>query len=226
MANTENYQEPKTKQSETVKRNDFRMVFFALLESAMRYREATWREDVEEIEQESIRGAEGYKQSMALLGTPVDKGFDKRVEKKIKATTVDFHDKQVKFNKIAYQTIKDMETRLTAKSKIAFDNYATAFGLMAEELVAAKNTTEILTICKLYNAGVMDGYFSQIRNELSANQSETPVEEVISDGDHLKIQRDNVGGPVAEQVSEELNQKYEQVDLTELNKGDEKLEQI
>lgn len=94
--------------------------------------------------------------------------------------------------------IDNLEKMLSPEAKIKFDNYSTAYALMCEELVKAKNTTEIIAICKAYNDGYLENVFSQAKaKEEALNQKYEvgidpytlfPGDKVIHDGDHLRVE--------------------------------------
>lgn len=148
------------------------MIFLALLDAAMRYREGYFREDIETYVEhlESMRGeqlkeAEGKLTNGQLLNTRV---FHRRFDERVKTMVINFKNKQEEFNRIAYKKVEEVVNHTGPAFKYQFDNYATGFGILAEEFLKAKNTTELLTVCKLYNQGLMENTFAEIRKQREA----------------------------------------------------------
>lgn len=161
-----------------------RMIFLALLDASMRYREGYFREDIEQyIEHlENGRNFELQKTKDKLLsGMNLNerawhRAFDKRVE----TLVVNYKLKQEQFNRTAYKKVEEIVEQMGASFKYNFDNYATGFGLLAEEFIKAKNTTELLTVCKLYNQGLMESTFAEIRKQRE-NEKTSSIDESRSD---------------------------------------------
>jgi hypothetical protein len=110
----------------------------------------------------------------------------------------DYVHKQEMLNKAIYGAIEAATKNHSEQSAKAFDNYSTAFGMMAEELINAKNKEELLILCKMYNEGKFDDDFKAAKEQAY----EKPKEDVV-DGDHLRIEKNfdaNAAPPVAEQV--------------------------
>lgn len=148
------------------------MIFLALLDAAMRYREGYFREDIETYAEhiESMRGeqlkeTEGKLANGQLLNTRV---FHRRFDEKMKTMIINFKNKQEEFNRVAYKKVEEVVNHTGPAFKQQFDNYATGFGILAEEFLRAKNTTELLTVCKLYNQGLMENTFAEIRKQREA----------------------------------------------------------
>lgn len=122
----------------------------------MRYREGYWREDIEAFKKEQELKAD-------FEADAKERGWRKRHQKKIDAMTLHYRQKQEGLNKSIYEYIENIISRLGTEAKIGFDNYATGCAKMIEEYVKAKNTVEILTVCTLYNQGLMDDVFEATR---------------------------------------------------------------
>lgn len=161
-------QSPQEEQKSTLTEKR-RMIFLALLDAAMRYREGYFREEIEGyvVHVESLRG-----QQLELTKSKLTKGqvlneriFNRRFDEKAKSMIVNFKNKQEEFNRIAYKKIEEVVENMSPDFKYRFDNYTTGFGILMEEFMAAKNTTELLTICKLYNQGLMESTFAEIRKK-------------------------------------------------------------
>ncbi len=158
------------------------MIFLALLDAAMRYREGYFREDIETYVEhlESMRGeqlkeAEGKLRNGQLLNVRV---FHRRFDERVKTMVINFKNKQEEFNRIAYKKVEEVVNHTGPAFKQQFDNYATGFGILAEEFLRAKNTTELLTVCKLYNQGLMENTFAEIRKQ---REAEAKVEVEVHD---------------------------------------------
>ncbi len=155
-----------------IQTNTYRMVFYALLEAAMRYRESYFRDDFDTY-------YEGLKKAnQKPLENAKSHSEERKIISFIKGKQLNFEQKQKKLNDTLYAAIKELEDSLSPAGKTAFDNYSTAYGLMADELAKAKNTTEILTVCKLYNSGAMDSTFDELKkSEYKPGTNPPPAKE-------------------------------------------------
>ena len=133
------------------------MIFLALLDAAMRYREGYFREDIEAYDV--------HLQTSLINAKLDDRGSLRRGKEKCKNMLINFKNKQEEFNRIAYKKVEEVVEQMSPGFKYNFDNYATGFGILAEEFLKAKNTTELLTVCKLYNQGLMENTFAEIRKQ-------------------------------------------------------------
>lgn len=147
------------------------MIFLALLDAAMRYREGYFREDIEAYDI--------HLQASLMNAKLDDRGSLRRGKAKCDNMLIQFKNKQEEFNRIAYKKVEEIVEQMGVGFKNNFDNYATGFGILAEEFLKAKNTTELLTVCKLYNQGLMENTFAEIRK-----QRENEKEITITDGDN------------------------------------------
>jgi hypothetical protein len=148
--------------------NEYRMIFYALLEAAMRYREGYFREDVD-LYTETLM--EKFKDDLNNAKSSAEKA---RIEKLIKGKTLALRQKLEKTNTVLYEAIAELEETLSEKGKVFFDNYSTAYGLIAEELAKAKSTMQILTVCQLYNSGAMDETFEELKKS-EYKEEKTPT---------------------------------------------------
>lgn len=175
---------------------NLKMIFFALIEAATRYREGYWREEVEDFKNDCVADAEaqvkkaeaevpkqGYKK---YIHTPAKEA---KMVSKIKGLVLGKEQELVRFNDAMYKEIDKLKGVFNKDAETGFDNYATGMGLILEEYVKAKNTKEILMICSMYNLGKFDHVFKSLEE-----QPKTPeyAERTVADA-----QRDV--------VSEELN---------------------
>ena len=164
-------------------RDEHRIIFYALLEASMRYRESYFREDIEEYNK-------GINETYEAIKITSNMSFSQAQKRnaKVKNIIIENKLKQEAFNKTCYDMIDNLEKMLSPEAKIKFDNYSTAYALMCEELVKAKNTTEIIAICKAYNEGYLENVFSQAKaKEDALNQKYEAKDKVIHDGVHLRI---------------------------------------
>lgn len=148
--------------------NNHRVIYYAFLESALRFREGFWREDLEAFEQ----GIWNYHEKVQAKS---NEGFSKRRKRdaEAKALILDYKRKDASLHKSIERLIVDMESNLSPDMKVKFDNYVAGWGLLADELMQAKNTTELLTVCKLYNSGALDGML-QGTDELNRKYENIP----------------------------------------------------
>ena len=134
------------------------MISLALLDASMRYREGYFREDIEKF-------AEHVNERIDEVKYKHDRGWLRRSEAKAKGMVVDFKNKQEGFNRIVYQKIDEIVEVMPKGFQDRFDNYCTGFGMLAEEFLKAKNTSQMLTICKLYNEGMFENIFKDIEEK-------------------------------------------------------------
>lgn len=153
----ENTQEQPIEQEQEnkVNPNKMRVVSLALLDASMRYREGHWREDVVIVE-ESYKElfTDSLKKELKVNELPATR--KKQVEKEVQRLMKEYKKEQKTFGKKVYGYIDGVTARMTKETQIGFDNYATAFGILADNLEKAKNTTHLLTIVQMYNQGVFD----------------------------------------------------------------------
>lgn len=147
------------------------MTFVTLLEAMMRYREATWRDDVivyENTLKEGIQPA--YDQWIINYKTKFKRdpdgatirNWNRDVERSIKNKVEVFTSDCEIFNKACYKMIERVTAAMSDAGKVSFDNFATGVGMVVEEYVKASNTTQFLTVCKLFNQGYFDSVFAEI----------------------------------------------------------------
>lgn len=184
--------------SKNTERN--RMIFLGLIEAAMRYREGYFREEIEDYAAhlESGRGIELDKAkgvARTKKATLNDRAFHKSFDRRRDAIIINFKNEQEQFNRVLYKKIEQVIGNMNANFKHRFDNYATGFGILAEEFLQAKNTTELLTVCKLYNQGLMDNTFAEIRK-----QRENEKEIVTADSSRTN-DNDTIVGVMQEEQS-------------------------
>lgn len=179
-------EENNTPKTEQEVRDTHRMVFYALLEAAMRYRESFYREDCEAYEK-------GLMESFDMIQEERKFSFSvfKKNDAKMRAMILENKARNERFNKMVYGTIENLDKALSADNRVRFDNYSTSYGLVAEELAKAKNTTEFITVCNLYNSGYFADHFAQIKekelnNQYEIKNHEHKTNETIVDGDHLR----------------------------------------
>jgi len=134
--------------------NRQRMISLALFEAAMRFREGHYREDAEDYGSNLVKT---YK-------LPESAGRSKRrqIDNQIEQAVEKYKGEQEKFNKSVYGYIDGVTARMSKGSQVGFDNYSTAYGLLADELQKAKNTVRLLTVVQMYNNGDFDEMFDKI----------------------------------------------------------------
>lgn len=135
--------------------NRQRMISLALFEAAMRFREGHYREDAEE-----------YKANLTIESAKVlvsaGRGKKRSAEKTIEDMYIKYKGEQERFNKSVYTYIDNVTARMSQASQVGFDNYSTAYGLMADELQKTKKTRRLLTVVQMYNNGDFDEMFDKI----------------------------------------------------------------
>lgn len=140
----------------------------------MRYREATWREDliIYEGEYRTMlpQKWEGFRIAYKSKfnrepDASVKRNWERDMDRKIKNEVDVLRSDIEKFNSQAYKEVEKVTKRMSEKGQIDFDNYATGFGVLMEEFVNAKNTTQLLAVCKMYNNGSFDDAFRQVDEE-------------------------------------------------------------
>lgn len=166
---------PEEMKSQNTARN--RVIFLALIESAMRYREGYFREEIEEFKSYLDAMVENkLAEAKQSSGRSINERATRRkILRAHDEMFINFKNKKEQFNRLIYKEIESIVGEMGETFKANFDNYATGFGLICEELLKAKNTTELLTLCKLYNQGLMDNVFAEIRKKRE-NEKTTPTD--------------------------------------------------
>lgn len=157
--------------------NKRRMIFLALLNQAMAYREGFFREDVELFEQAVIAQMDKQYNDPKVKK---DSGWQKRAIKKVKALTLDYDFQMKKFNNIVYKEIEETVKNFDEKQKAGFDNYSAGFGSIMEHYVNAKSTVEIISVCNMYNTGHFDAVFEKIKE--GREKPDETVDPVLEEG--------------------------------------------
>lgn len=144
----------------------------------MRYRQEYFREEAEQYHDMLMTMT--YEKKKELKN--VDRGWDRRMSRKNNELAFEFFKKSEAFNKECYKQIERITENMDEKFKVRFDNYATGFALMCEEFLKAKNTTEMLTLAKLYNQGLMDSVFTEVRAQKENEKNNSSNVSPDSDG--------------------------------------------
>lgn len=149
--------------------NKRRMIFLALLNQAMAYREAFWREDIEIFEQALIANAEQQRNDPKVKK---DAGWEKRISKKLKAMVLDYDFQIKKFNKAMYNEIEETTKLFDEKQSAGFDNYSAGIGSIMEHYVNAKSTVELISVCNMYSQGLLDSIFEKLKDGVAKEKVE------------------------------------------------------
>lgn len=135
-----------------------KMLFYVLMQAAMRYRECYWEEDVIDAEAKVVKGPDAG--VMAFL---VQKYGEKKAGiaklnliRQGQKEAEKYKHEQMRINKFVYKLIDDALAGLPPAANDAYDNIATAFGLACEELILSSNRTHSLTLLRLYNQGMIN----------------------------------------------------------------------
>ncbi len=177
---------------------NFKVIYLSLLEAATRYRESYFRDEIKGYEDglEADRQNQLAKtQSMLKQGQMINtrvfhRTFDRQKENKV----INFRLSIEKVNRMLYAEVEEVEKKLSDQAKKSFDNYATGFGLIAEQYIKAKNTKELLTVCEIYNAGQFDKIFGDIKtiknNQTIATAMRNSTDDEIEQPSATKVSED------------------------------------
>lgn len=200
-----------------------RMTFLALLEAAMRYREVTWREEIEEYALQyeagrvrfidaSTKANQRGKNHDWLPDGPTLRRWN-RIFDSNKSRELDQYSKKVKsFNDRMYREMADTYKQLTEESNKFMDNFSTGAAMIIEEYMKASNTADIVSVCKLYNEGTFDQLINEGREKLKKQKED---EKNNSNDDHHSGSDDNY------ELQEKLTATPDTKSITELGGNDE-----
>lgn len=150
-----------------------KLVYYALLEGAMRYKEATWRMDVENYKTVLIEEADALIKSKNLTHSK-----QRKLEDRVKGMSLDMEQKLIRFNAEAYKELDYIKSQFSDKADTGFDNYSTGFGLIIEQFIDAKNTSDLLLLCSAYNKGLLDGLIEELHIANTGKYSDNPPEQL------------------------------------------------
>lgn len=155
-----------------------KMIFLVLLESAMRYREMYYREEIAAftaVQKEAL--------AAHIKKTKTSFSQQKKWETKLSANIATFTNLYEQFNKMVDNEIKGNVDEKQMTTGTPFDNYVAAFGLLANEFVRCKNTTELLTLAKSYNDGAFDEAMEHLKKtELKDDGTEPAIPQLFQVG--------------------------------------------
>lgn len=156
------------------------MISLGLLEAGMRYREAYFRDDIKDYtvmcQDECDKAVKLYKDK-----NHSDKGLAKRLQSRTDLTVQKFKNEQEAFNRTVYSHINRVVDRMPEITQVGFDNFATGFGLLLEEFLKAKNTTDLLTLARGYNMGLLDSVL-EILNRTNEKTETTDAVDSVNTG--------------------------------------------
>ena len=135
--------------------NRQRMISLALFEAAMRFREGHYREDAEEYKNFITKESQPTIEASA-------RGKRRAIEKRIEAIAEKNKNEMEAFNNAVYTYIDNVTGRMSGAMQVGFDNYSTAYGLLADELQKTSNATRMLTLVKMFNNGDFNEMFDKI----------------------------------------------------------------
>lgn len=163
MQNNETEQEQE-QEDKNVLINRMRVISIALFDAGMRFREGHYREDEAIIREHTKSTIEAeVKKDKGVIEIPAS--YKKQIEKAVEKEMKIYNKRQDNFGKHLYGYIDGITANMTPEAQKGFDNYATAFGMLADELQKAKNTTQLITLVKLYNEGTFDELFKKTKDE-------------------------------------------------------------
>lgn len=184
----------------------YRLLSVVMTEAATRYRQGHYQEDIEDFRTALTNDIE------MMVEDPRNKGLKKRLLGKVEYQVSEYKRKQDAISKaLDASTNMVMERFPSEQSKERFDNYVAGVSLLVEEFINAKNTTEMLTLCRLYNQGLLDNVFENFKPK--KDEDKNPIDEsrsIYHDGtDSVRgiVQETNSG---AAEHTEGTNEQSEQ----------------
>lgn len=200
-----------------------RMTFLALLEAAMRYREVTWREEIEEYGKQyennrvkfidaSTKNNQRGKNHDWLPDGPTLKRWNRIFDSNKSRETEQYLKKVKSFNDRMYREVADTYKQLTEESSKWMDNFSTGAAMIIEEYMKAQNTADIISVCKLYNEGAFDQLINEGREKLK-KQKEDEKNNVSADH--------HSGSDDGNELQEKIAATPDTKSITELGGSDE-----
>ncbi len=156
------------KMAASIEIEKFRIISIGLFEAAMRYREAYYREDIE-----AFKAGQKLPDETMTKAFSTDRGAKRRYMEKLDLKALTYKNDQERFNKTVYDHINSVTDGMRPTDQIGFDNYATGFGLIMEEFLKAKNTTDLISIMKGFNMGLLDSVIELIKPEKNEKEKST-----------------------------------------------------
>lgn len=147
---------PETFESELAakkkKEDHCRMVFYALIDCAMRHREGFWRLDVENV-----------------LNTPLPPDLTSTEAKKMKR----LYEKNAKAMQVAHENfglrvkkiIEGMLATIPPKAQDIFNKQVMIFAQALDELAGSPNQVELMKIMQMYSGGFFDEALKSLKEQ-------------------------------------------------------------
>jgi hypothetical protein len=136
----------------------YKMIFLALLESAMRYRDAYEQEELEIYSSQLINDVDKHISEKKLNGTR-----ERKISEKVRGAVLNKKLELEKFSSMAHKEIGVVRKTFNNNIDDIFDRYATGFGLMIEHYLNAKNGGDLLALCNAYNKGLLDDVIAAMK---------------------------------------------------------------
>jgi hypothetical protein len=140
-----------------------KMIFLALLSGVMEYRAQFIDKDLEAnmVLCESM--------AEAMINDPKKKvntpGKKKRVEQKSMHMHYDYKKKVERFDKVCTEEIAAVSQEFKIPDSEDFKAYCAGMGVIFEQYLNAKNTGDLISVCKAYNSGLLDELLNTLRAE-------------------------------------------------------------
>lgn len=153
---------------ETSKKVNPKLLYLCLLEAALRYREAYFRDDIELFE----RQIESYRKPAMTFSQK--KSFDKLKTGKVLSLRTSME----KFNTAAYKEVENIIGQLPPPLQEVFDEFSTGFALLSEEFLIANDKGDLLAVCKAYNSGKFDEAIASLKEKVKFTEGGNEIEKV------------------------------------------------
>jgi hypothetical protein len=141
----------------------YKISFYAMLEGAMRFYESFKREQREDYKQyvESIQETK-----------KVNRRERKKADKISQQLIKDYERKEKTFENFMVNKLERFQQTLNEKGEEAFDLKSTFYSEVCLDLMKVKNFKEIHALIKMYNDGMFDQIFEDLRKQREKEEKE------------------------------------------------------
>ena len=136
-----------------------RLAYYALLASAMMYKEMFFRDDIQIVNEAPTPDASEVRTKYARQVK------NKTIRNKHEADKLVYKKKVEYMNKRMYEEIESIVNKMSAPAKIAFEKTSEYITACTEELLYARDQSEVLGLLKMYNSGQLDILFENSRKQ-------------------------------------------------------------
>lgn len=162
-----------------------KMIFLAMLTSAMTYRKEYIDKDIEANRVYCQELGSGIASDPRYKN--ITKGKLAKLQRGAAGMHHTFRHKAEKFDKVCGEEIEAVKGEFKILDEKAFRSYADGFGSMIEQYLNAKSTGDILSVCQAYNAGLLDELLKVIQADSIEEKEEylkkveaiQPVDEAV-----------------------------------------------